>query len=232
MEVFRNGGVFSLKFFKQSESDDVKVNVDDKDVLVFQALDAEKKEEEAAKGTEEVLEACSKEEDKVSEFLALTKKEKLTKEEKRRYRKLVRYIESETSCLKETIQGWVGVVLIVGILGYYSTLPVKIYQHYNEADVDTHELLAMEELVNEEYEAMKEETTYVPFAKVSIETLNVRTEPNEAATRLGQLSKNEEVEILDELEGQDFFKIDFDGQVGYIHKDFVEKINKSIEQAK
>lgn len=227
MEVF-SMEVAGLGFFKKSDIEKLDINIED-EVIVLQGLDEEVNEEEFAHAEGELSDVPkNKEHDEISEFIELSKKDKLTKEEKKRLKKLIRYIDGQTTTIGEIVRGWIGVTVISVALVYYFSLPIKIHEYKNNQASQIQDFLVAEEAINAEYEALKETTTK-PYAVVSIEALNVRAEPDEASTKLGQLKKNEEVEVIEELEGQDFIKISYQNQSGYIHKDFVEIINKSIE---
>lgn len=72
-----------------------------------------------------------------------------------------------------------------------------------------------------------EETTTALASKMAAtdDGINVREKPNTSAGIIKQLDKGEEVNILSE-EG-DWYKVDVDGRVGYVSKEFLKASNDS-----
>lgn len=214
-----------MGFFKDSGIDDLP-SIEDS-VLVFHELEDNDTGHSQVSKKETLTEI--EEKDEFTEFIELSEKANLTKEEKKRLKKLTKYITGQATTKAELVRDWIGMIIIFGALAYYFSLPIKIREYNASLESGVNDYLAMEEVINSEYEALKEMETK-KYAVVSIETLNVRKEPDEASARLGQLNKNEEVEVVDILEGQDFIQISYQNQDGYIHRDFVEIINKSVEK--
>ncbi|PEB50556.1 peptidase P60 [Bacillus pseudomycoides] len=56
---------------------------------------------------------------------------------------------------------------------------------------------------------------------VNVSSLNVRTGPSTSHTVLGSVSKGQTVQVVGEV--QDWFKVNYNGETGYVSKDFVTK---------
>ena len=231
-----------MGFFKDSSDiklDDLELELSQDEVLVFQELDKKRVNEQNTTKIGEQLPNLQQiqEMDEIDEFLALSRKrktEKLTRAEKKRYKKLIRFIDGQKTTLKEIVRDWVGLAIIIGATTYYLSLPYKIYEYNQSVQNGTNEeFITTETLINEEYDKLHQnevETELKQFAKVLISKLNVRSEPNETSEKLGQLEKNEEVEFLTKVPETDFVKVLYNGEEGFIHQDFVEIINKSVEK--
>lgn len=63
--------------------------------------------------------------------------------------------------------------------------------------------------------------------KVTTETLNLRSEPSTSSSILELLDANEEVEVISE-EG-DWYKVEYNGEEGYVSKDYIE-VSGEIEE--
>ena len=67
-------------------------------------------------------------------------------------------------------------------------------------------------------------------AKISVETANLRQEPNEDSKILELLSLNDEVEVLEKQEN--WYKVKAKGITGYLREDLITLDQNEIEEAK
>lgn len=69
--------------------------------------------------------------------------------------------------------------------------------------------------------AARAEEVKMTIATVTTQTLNVRAEMNTECVKLALMPEGEELEVTQDM-GNEWVQVDLDGDLGYVHKDYVE----------
>lgn len=81
--------------------------------------------------------------------------------------------------------------------------------------------VSAEYIITGDVAAAKAEEVKMTIATVTTQTLNVRAEMNTECTKLALMPEGEELEVTQDM-GNEWVQVDLDGDLGYVHKDYVE----------